>query len=267
LVVEQEFARILTNTERKDNILSEIIRCAFDDGALRILTRNNPLTASDTHVGIVGHITQDELTHRLKSTQTANGFANRFLYFNVERSKLLPEGATPPDREIRRIANVLRKSLLHRRPAGPLARDAAANERWHAEYERLSEGQTGLVGAVTSRAEVMVLRLSLIYALLDRSNEIRLPHLEGALAVWDYCEASAGIIFARSSGNPLAEKVLNLIDAKGESTTEIHKALGGHITSEDLQSALGYLEAAAQIRRQSLPTAGRKKDVWVRLAN
>ena len=50
-------------------------------------------------------------------------------------------------------------------------------------------GHSGLYGAVTSRAEAQVVRLSLIYALLDCSPVIRQEHLLAALALWEYCEA------------------------------------------------------------------------------
>ena len=49
---------------------------------------------------------------------------------------------------------------------------------WCAIYEKLSEGKPGLLGAVISRAEAQVVRLALLYALLDCSKLIRAEHLE-----------------------------------------------------------------------------------------
>jgi tetratricopeptide (TPR) repeat protein len=76
-----------------------------------------------------------------------------------------------------------------------LRRDDEASSLWHSIYEELSEGRRGLVGAVTSRAEAQVMRVACIYALLDRSEAVTRDHLNAALAVWQYCAASARYIF------------------------------------------------------------------------
>lgn len=64
-----------------------------------------------------------------------------------------------------------------------LAFDPEARERWIDIYGPLSRGEQGLFGAATSRAEAHVARLAAIYATLDRETQIRLPHLEAALAL------------------------------------------------------------------------------------
>ena len=50
-----------------------------------------------------------------------------------------------------------------------------------------------------ARSEAQVIRLSLIYALLDSQDVITFPHLDAALAVWAYCEAWALRIFGAVS--------------------------------------------------------------------
>ena len=47
--------------------------------------------------------------------------------------------------------------------------DDSARELWMRVYPQLSEGEPGMLGAMTSRAEAHVLRLACIYALSDRS--------------------------------------------------------------------------------------------------
>jgi hypothetical protein len=78
--------------ERHGNTLSPTIRNAWDGKRLQTLTRNSPLKATGAHVSIIGHITRDELRARLSRTNMANGFANRFIFARVKRSKLLPFG-------------------------------------------------------------------------------------------------------------------------------------------------------------------------------
>ncbi len=97
LIVEPEFASTLTMMNREGSILSAVIRQAWDDGQLSPLTRNNPIKSTGAHVSLFAHITQHELLSRLDETSKANGFANRFIWVFVRRSKELPEGAIIPD--------------------------------------------------------------------------------------------------------------------------------------------------------------------------
>ena len=92
LVVETELVSAFKVAARDGNTLSPVIRQAWETGTLRTLTRNNPLTATDAHISIIGHIPAEELLRHLTSTEIANGFANRFLWFTVRRSRLLPDG-------------------------------------------------------------------------------------------------------------------------------------------------------------------------------
>lgn len=64
------------------------------------------------------------------------------------------------------------------------------------EYGRLSEGGGDLVGALTSRAEVQMLRLSCLYAPLDGCRLIGVEHLRAALALWNYVTASVTCILS-----------------------------------------------------------------------
>ena len=76
--------------------------------------------------------------------------------------------------------------------------DAAA--AWERVYDRLGEGVTGIVAEVTARAAPQIIRIALIYAVLDNSSVIELPHLKAAVAVWEYCEESAQQLFGDSIG-------------------------------------------------------------------
>lgn len=266
LVIEPEFATTLTVINREGNTLSGIIRQAWDDGDLSVLTRNAPLRATDANIGIVGHITQEELNRCLSETQKANGFGNRFLYFLVGRSKVLPDGATPPNELMAKLGKDLKAAVQFARKAGRLRRDDEARELWHAKYESLSEGRRGMLGAILSRAEVQVLRLSLIYALLDRSSIVKRTHLEAALAVWDFCERSAQIIFGDSTGDEIADRIFEFLRGRPQTETQISNHLGRHVNSDRIKSALAKLEALQRVKSSRTKTSGRPKTVWIRLA-
>ena len=150
------------------------------------MSKNSPERATDAHVSLIGHITQTELCRRLDDTEYANGFANRFLFVCVRRSKFLPDGGRPIDWTDLQLK--AKAALVKARTTGQMSFDAAAREKWRAVYRELSEGRPGMLGAVTARATAQVVRLSLIYALLDQADCIRLEHLQAALACWRYAE-------------------------------------------------------------------------------
>ena len=96
-VIEPEFASVLAAMERPGNTVSEQMRRAWDGDKLSTMTKHSPLCATGAHISIIGHITIDELRARLTRTDAANGFANRFLYPLVRRSKELPFGGSLDD--------------------------------------------------------------------------------------------------------------------------------------------------------------------------
>ena len=139
--------------ERHGNILSPIVRKAWDGDKLETLTRNSPLTATDAHISIVGHITETELMARLTSTNAANGFANRFLFALVKRSKLLPFGGNLPDSEIQCLGGKLKEAIAGRPEYSEIGMTIAAAAEWEKIYPVLSDERFGLLGAITARAE------------------------------------------------------------------------------------------------------------------
>jgi len=265
LVVEPEFAQVLKVSSRENNTLSATIRMAWDSGDLRTLTKNSPACATGAHISIIGHITKAELLRHLSSTECANGFANRFLWVCVRRSKVLPEGGALHTVNFADIIRRLQDAVTFSRRVGELRRDQNARALWHEVYEGLSAGKPGLLGAITSRAEAQVMRLAVIYAVLDSSSEIKLPHLQAALAVWRYCEASARFIFGNSLGDPMADTILQALrDAgkKGVTRTEIANLFKRHTTSEETNRALAALTEASLAVNKLEPTEGRHAERW-----
>jgi hypothetical protein len=154
LVIEPEFGSVLQVVARKGNTLSATVRSAWDTGYLGALTKNDPITATDTHVSIVGHITVDELRAELTRTDTANGFANRFLFLCVKRSKCLPRGGRDLAEKVGQgfVARLDRAACLAQK-VGAVGMTEAGWEIWDRVYPDLSKGAPGLFGAATARAE------------------------------------------------------------------------------------------------------------------
>jgi hypothetical protein len=263
-VLEAEFASVLRVMAREGNTLSAIIRQAWDTGNLQVKTRNNPNKATGAHVSIIGHITREELKRNLDETETANGFANRFLWGCVRRSRLLPEGGSISPAELNPIVSRLREALEFARNVREMKRDEEARSLWHQIYAELSSGHGGLLGAVTSRAEAQTMRLACLYALLDGTAMVGRVHLEAALALWRYCEASARYIFGNATGDRIADELFAALrEAGGEGLTRTQiRDLFNRRRSGAIDAALAMLSETGRARFTAERTGGRPVTCW-----
>ena len=202
--------------------------------------KNSPLHATGPHISLVGHTSEPELRELITDVSLSNGFINRFLTVYTERVQILPEGgqvlaSLPLIARLRDALEVARRIDLVRR-------DEGTREVWASIYGRLSGDKPCLVGQAINRAEAQVLRLQMLYAVMDGSATVRRPHLDAALAVLDYCEASARHIFGDKLGNKDAVRVRGIIRGYGSLTrTDIHNQLQRNWSAERLQTALHYL--------------------------
>jgi hypothetical protein len=265
LAYESEFASVLRVMRRDGSTTGMVIRQAWESGNLHTLTRKSPLTATGAHISIIGHIVQEELREELRKTDAASGFGNRFLFVCARRSKSLPEGGGLSDEDWQQIVPRLAEAIGFGRNAATLSRDQEARELWAAAYDHLSEGVPGLFGAITSRAEAQVMRLAVIYAVLDQAKEIRKEHLEAALAVWKYCEESARYLFADSLGDRVADKVLKelgQVHPTGRTRDQLRKLFGRHRIADQLDRALQLLVESGLIHEEVEPTRGRPRTLY-----
>lgn len=163
---------------REGNTLSAVIRQAWDDGNLRSLTKNSPARATGAHVSIIGHITNEELQRCLSDMERFNGYVNRFLWVLSRRSKFLPEGGRLHEADFGGVVRRLTEAVGFARRTYEVRRDEEARALWRETYRDLSSRPAGPFGAITARAAPQVVRLSLLYALLDQSEYVRRVHLE-----------------------------------------------------------------------------------------
>jgi hypothetical protein len=114
----------------------------------------------------------------------------------------------------------------------------ARGERWIDVYLELSAERPGLAGAATARAEAHTVRLAVIYALLDLSEQICPEHLEAALAVW---QRPAGL-----------------------TRTDVSDMFSRNKKRCEIERALGVLQDAGHLRRETRqPERGRAAEVWI----
>jgi hypothetical protein len=265
LVLEEELAGVLKVMSREGNTLSPVIRQAWDDGTLQTLTKNSPMKATDAHLSIIGHITKAELLRHLTETEAANGFANRFIWLLVRRSKQLPFGGEWDKVDTASLVRRLSSALEFGSAPVLVTWGDGAREIWSEVYGPLSEGEPGLFGAVVGRGEAQVVRLAALYAVMGESHEIEREHLWAALALWDYSEKSARYIFGDATDDPVADQILSALRATskdGMTRTEISYLFGRNISSERIAQALSLLLGAGRVGRKTHKTGGRQAERW-----
>ncbi|MEP6890371.1 MAG: DUF3987 domain-containing protein [Nitrospirota bacterium] len=262
-LVQSEFGAVLRVMAREGNSLSGVLRDAWDGLTLAPMTKANRVRATNPHIGIVAHVTQDELLRNLTDTETVNGFGNRFCWFAVRRSKELPFPGSPSESDLSALAGATRKILPAARACGELKLSPSAREEWESIYHDLSADRPGMAGALLGRAEAHVMRLSGLYAALDGQSTIELVHLKAALAVWQHAEDSTRRIFGHSLGDPVADTMLNAIRTNGERTdSDLSGIFKRHRSASELERAKGVLSAAGLAHCVTLETEGRPRIVW-----
>ncbi len=230
-----------------------------------------PVQAAAAHSSLVGHVTQAALAHHLSRTESANGFANRCLWTSVRRGKSLPDGGSLPSEQQAALAAELRCALdwVHAQNEILFSRTSAAGELWNDRYAALSQGREDAFGAATSRAEAQVLRLSAIYAALDSSPLIDACHLQAALAVWEYCCASACLLFDTAPIDPTARRISQALDVapQGLSRVQIRALFNRHVSKERIDLALEQLMTLGLINCKTSAGRGRPATLWANLEN
>jgi hypothetical protein len=248
--------------------VSQTLRSAFDGTPLENRRVAGSVVAREHHVGLVGHITPDELLRTLPAMEQINGFANRFLYIASRRSQVLPFGGQLPDWKLAALAKVLKEALDAAKRVGELGWTDPARDRWTTWTEEVtSRSVPGLLGAVLARARPIALRLAVIYAAADGAQQLRVEHIEAALAIWGYSEVSTRLIFGEATGDPMADRLADHLQAAGAtglSRTEQWDAIGSrNITAERLDRARQTLIDAGFAVEEKRSSAGRPSEVLV----
>jgi len=251
---------------REGNTLSADIRQAWDGDRLQTLTKNNPMQATGAHVSIIGHITKAELLRHLTETEAANGFANRFIWLMVRRSKQLPFGGEWHKVDSAAFVKRLSAAIDFGKRPSEIGWTEGAKDIWRGVYGTLSDGKPGLFGAVVGRSEAQVLRLAALYATINGCRSIEAEHLEAALAVWEYTEDSARYIFGDATGDVVADQILEALRSAvpdGMSRTEISHLFKRHKSAERIGQALTLLLKTGRAhRKQDKDTGGRPSERW-----
>jgi hypothetical protein len=270
VIVLEEYGGLLRKAKGQTNTLFANLRLLWDDNRIENVTRGGGrITASDHVAATLNHIVKDELVDLTSAgTELSNGFMNRHLFVYSGKTSPKPFGQDLSPLMWEHFVNEFRQSIRFGSVMGayPLAADARVlwNEDlyprlWAAEYE-------GIVDAVTTRGAAYVLRMAMVYAILDRAKLIQPEHLIAAEAVWDYSVATAHWVWGDISTNKVLTDVWNTLrglGGQGIKRWDLHEQVGKHHGKKRFGEALDHLESVGFALRTKEPTGGRPAELWM----
>jgi hypothetical protein len=249
LVIDEELAGTLRAAAREGSTASAILRQSWDSGNLGTLTKTT-VKASDAHIAVIGHITNYELSDVLAKREIHNGLVNRFLWCGARRPCIRPWPKPMPDDKAKVLAEHLAEAIKFGREKRTLKPTDAAARLWSEIYQSLADdNSSGLVGAVTARAEAQIIRIAAHYALLDKSAVIDTAHLIAAASLWNYCEDTARYVFGNDASDETQSAILRALVKKPLNLSEISRLFGGNVSARTYRTALQTLETAQKIER------------------
>ena len=264
--IESELGAALRAFQRQGNNLSSVLRQAWDGLTLAPMTKHNREQATDPHICLLAHITLQELNQLLSAVDIWNGFANRFLWFAVRRSKIVPFPKPMSDADVERIAQEIARVIKHahktRADERRLVLSNSAHENWAHYYNELNTEHPGMLGAVTSRGAAQTLRLAMTYAQLAGADRIEAGHLEAAMTLWRYSFDSAAYIFGGKELDPIAQTILEALATGPKTQSELRDLFSRHVPADQLARVLDDLQERGRITLTKEQTGGCPRKVW-----
>jgi hypothetical protein len=249
IIDEEEFAAFLIAGRRQGNVIGSDIRKLWDSpDVYETQSRVKPRTTTGAHIGLVGNVTPDELQRTIGS-DARNGLASRILWIAAQRTYSMPLPryidwrGTPELQSYKDVIDAMSgKSIKY--GYTDQGRDYWCNVVFK-KLEADCATRGGMLGDILARGIPTVLRLSMIYAALDKSKLVDVVHLKAAHALWDYSVASACWIFGDNVGNWWADAIIQALRREGNrgmTRTQIAEdVFNKRVTKSQLNSAFATL--------------------------
>jgi hypothetical protein len=297
LVLEPEFKRLSAQIARAGDF-SPLLRSAWDGDVLENNTRDprRSKTASNAHVSVIGSITGAELMQEHRRLGEAGGLESRFLFCCSAPSKEVSgwDAATAETgglaERLRLALETSRRNVLERadpisrvlladrglQPTAPLPVADEVRDGWPSLVKTHLPPTSDDLSSLWARAEPQIVRLSAGFALADCAPEVGVPHVQAAVATWQFCAHSAEVLFALPIGqapgrvDPVrAGKVIRLLHDRyprwvpqDDIGTGLFK---GNVPAAEIELIMADLTVRDLVERREIKTGGRPRTEWALL--
>jgi DnaB-like helicase N terminal domain/Protein of unknown function (DUF3987) len=274
--LETEFGGTLKCMGRKNNNMADVLKQAWDGPHLSILTKSEPVECDGAFVSMISQMTYGAVRSLFSSADIESGLANRYLWVHTYQGQILERRIDWADLKKRfaPIAERLKAAIQWAQKETsddiPMLLTDEAEDFWFkggGTYRRLCTPRMGMYGIATQRRAQQVMRVAMNFAVLDCLHTIGLNHLTAALALWDYCDATAAHIWGSPQLEGDVEKIIEVLKAEKVPMvkTEINRrAFGGHKAARELERLLIQAQATGKVvYTPPAKTGGAKRHEWV----
>jgi len=213
--------------------------------------------AKEPFLSIMAGTTQAWLQKALTERDIYGGFANRWCYFYGLPKEPMPN---PPKVDSDKRNELVQKLNYIRNwakdlPNGEITVSDDANalfEEYYREYYQRCQ-QPGLIPTLIVRIQDFIWKIALLYATDTLSDNISAEHLEAAIAVGNYLEASVTEVFAsfgESKGKRAETRVIDYLRGMGQPIPyrEVYRNL--NLSGTELQTVVDPLIKLGLIKNQ-----------------
>ena len=119
-----------------------------------------------------------------------------------------------------------------------------AKKQWCKFYDSINTSNAGVVGSIIARSDAHVLRLTMLFTVLENSTLMEPRHLNAAIAFWQYCERSAMWAFGEKTGNKAADQIYWALqrEPKGMTRAQINlEVFNNHASKSQMDFAFSTL--------------------------
>ncbi len=215
LFLETEFSRLLKAGKRDGSTVTEIYRNAWDGVPLEINTSQRSIRSTDYCVSLIAHITPKELKSLVSDIDSSNGYLNRFMFCFITGGvpKPFPESFD-------RIEFTFTKELvalfnfINAIESAEIVLADNAKELYLEIYNEFYYRPEDKITELLSRNTQHLLKMAMLYAIIDQSQEIKIGHLKASKALIDYSSASIQELFGKDSITKKEAKVLRFLSSQ-----------------------------------------------------
>ena len=237
--------------ERVSNIvpiMTEAFDCPPD---LHLPTKADPITVTEPYISLVAASTPSWLED-LQDRDVLGGFANRFAFVLGEAKAPIPF-PDAPDVQLRdQIVSHIKEVMEWLAEPVEITLTESARDLWREYYTRWHSltWSDEIMSAMVQRVPDMVLKISLLFAVLEKRMQIDAETLTAGIDAGGYLAASMQRIFSdfHTSKEIKREKRIETVLADGPMKyAGLRRALGGRHSAEEINKTLYALKKSGQI--------------------
>ncbi len=257
---ESEFLSLLSKAKQDSlsNIIPKLTSLYDCPNYETLKTRKKAVVCREPFLSIFSGTTLAWLQMGLSQNEIYGGFANRFMFICGDPKEPMPfppkadpqkiEGIVQGINDVRQWADDLKGTTGGEVSATPEARGLFS--QFYAAYHKRCSLE-GLNSTLIARIQTFIWKLSLLYAAMEFSDQIRLRHMECALAAGDFLEKSMLNVFQsfnESKSRQKEREILLYLQQRDALVPkrEMYRAL--HMSARHLDEIAKGLKAMGLIR-------------------